>query len=64
MPAGPFKDRLLSAPVGGGFAMDGYWIWCGSVVRGEDERYHMFASRWPQALPFNIHWHYCPVNLR
>jgi len=45
-------DRILPAPVGGGFAMDGYWVWCGSVIRGEDDRYHMFAARWPKALPF------------
>lgn len=32
--------------------MDGYWVWCGSVIRAEDGRYHMFASRWPRTLPF------------
>ncbi|MGD2174086.1 MAG: glycoside hydrolase family protein, partial [Candidatus Brocadiaceae bacterium] len=32
--------------------MDGHWVWGGSVVRGEDGRYHMFASRWPRRLPF------------
>jgi len=47
-----FIDRLLPAPVGGGFAMDDWWVWCGSVIRGEDGRYHMFASRWPKRLPF------------
>lgn len=50
--AGGFSDRLLPAPVGGGFRMEGYWVWCGSVIRGEDGRYHMFASRWPQRYPF------------
>ncbi|MGV2786981.1 glycosyl hydrolase family 43, partial [Clostridium perfringens] len=30
------------APVAGGFRMPGYWIWCGSVIKGEDGRYHMF----------------------
>lgn len=46
-----FADRLLPAPVGGGFAMDGWWVWCGSVVRGEDGRWHMFAARWPMNYP-------------
>ena len=32
--------------------MEGFWVWCGSVIRGEDDRYHMFAARWPQAYPF------------
>lgn len=32
--------------------MEGYWVWCGSVIRGEDGRCHMFASRWPKRYPF------------
>ena len=47
-----FIDRIKPAPVGGGFAMDEYWVWCGSVIEGEDGRYHMFAARWPKELPF------------
>ena len=31
-------EMLLPAPVGGGCSMDGYWVWCGSVIRGEDGR--------------------------
>lgn len=41
-----FKDCLLPAPKNGGFAMDGYIIWCSSVIKVGDT-YHMFASRWP-----------------
>lgn len=51
-----FCDRLLSAPVSGGFRMDGYYVWCGSVIRGEEGLYHMFASRWPQGMAFSPHW--------
>ena len=47
-----FIDRILPAPVGGGFVMEDYWVWCGSVIQGEDGQYHMFASRWPGSLPF------------
>jgi hypothetical protein len=47
----PFSQRLLPAPVGGGFAMDDWWVWCGSVVRGEDG-YVMYAARWPRELKF------------
>ncbi len=46
----------LPAPVGGGFQMDGYWVWCGSVVKGEDEKFHMFASRWPKTYPMHPGW--------
>jgi len=48
----PFADRVGEAVRGGGFWMDGYWVWCGSVAKGEDGRYHMFAARWPKDYPF------------
>ncbi|GAB6928995.1 hypothetical protein JCM10914A_29780 [Paenibacillus sp. JCM 10914] len=44
------------APIAGGFRIPGYWVWCGSVVHGEDGRYHMFASRWPTSLPMHPGW--------
>lgn len=48
-----FIDKLLPAPVGGGgFAMDDYWIWGSSVIKGEDGKYHMFADRWAKDLGF------------
>jgi len=47
-----FIDRIRPAPRCGGFRMDDYWVWCGSVTRGEDSRFHMFASRWPRRYPF------------
>lgn len=55
------QDNLLYgkigvAPVNGGFSMDGYWVWCGSVIKGDDGQYHMFASRWPKTLPFHPGW--------
>lgn len=49
-------DMLLPAPKNGGFRMDDYWVWCGSVVKGEDGNYHMFASRWPKWLPMHPGW--------
>lgn len=49
-------DRMLPAPRNGGFRMEGYWVWCGSVVKGEDGRFHMFASRWPKYLPLHPGW--------
>ncbi|RED40694.1 glycoside hydrolase family protein [Paenibacillus sp. VMFN-D1] len=49
-------DRMLPAPMEGGFRMEGWWVWCGSVVRGEDGRFHMFASRWPKWMPMHPGW--------
>lgn len=53
---GKLSDRMLPAPVGSGFEMDGYWVWDGSVIKGEDGRYHMFASRWPKIYPMHPGW--------
>ncbi len=55
-PEKSFSDMMLPAPRAGGFRMPGYWVWCGSVVKGEDNRFHMFASRWPKYLPMHPGW--------
>lgn len=52
----PIFERLLPAPKSGGFRMEDYFIWCGSVILGEDGRYHMFASRWKKELGFGWNW--------
>jgi predicted GH43/DUF377 family glycosyl hydrolase len=31
------------------FMMDEYNVWCNGVVKGEDNLYHMFFSRWPKS---------------
>ena len=49
---GAFIDKLLPAPIGGGFAMDDYWVWGSSVIKGGDGKYHMFADRWAKDLGF------------
>jgi len=51
-----FKERLLPAPRAGGFKLDGYWVWCGSIIRGDDGQYHMFASMWTKQVPFDWNW--------
>lgn len=50
------KERMLPAPREGGFRMEGYWIWCGSVIKAEDGRYHMFASRWKKTQKMHPGW--------
>jgi len=49
-------SNLDEAPVNGGFEMEGYWVWGSSVIKGEDNKYHMYASRWPKMLPFHPGW--------
>ena len=47
-----FIDRILPAPKGGGYEDPDYWVWGSSVTKGEDGKYHMFASRWLKRLGF------------
>ena len=51
-----FADRLLPAPLDGGFRQDGWWIWCGTAIKGDDGKFHHYASRWPRGLSFGPHW--------
>jgi hypothetical protein len=41
---------LQPVPIGGVFEDPDWCIWCGSAVRGDDGKYHLFYSRWPIAL--------------
>lgn len=43
----PIIDRLLPIPTDSGFRQEGFFIWCGSMIRAGG-RYHLFASRWPE----------------
>lgn len=52
--AGPelaLHDRLQPVAKKSGFHLDGYFVWCGSVIKVGDT-YHMFATRWPVATLF------------
>jgi hypothetical protein len=49
-PVNPFKGNLAPAPVDGSFRMDDFIVWGGSVTKGDDGRYYMFASRWPKSV--------------
>jgi hypothetical protein len=40
------KSFIKPAKKAGGFTMDGFFLWCPSVIKVGDT-YHMFASRWP-----------------
>ena len=47
------KDRIQPVPANSGFKMEGYWVWCGSVIK-VGSTYHMFASRWPKGKAFPV----------
>lgn len=42
-----FIDRLGKAKKNSGLKREGYIVWGSSVIKGEDGRYHMFSSSWP-----------------
>lgn len=48
--------RIGKVPRNGGFSMDDYWVWGSAVVKGDDGRYHMYASRWSKKKPFFTTW--------
>ncbi|MCI9273472.1 MAG: glycosyl hydrolase family 43 [Clostridiales bacterium] len=48
--------RLLPAVKNGGFFKEDLMIWCGSVIKGEDGRFHMFASSWNRTMGFGNQW--------
>jgi hypothetical protein len=33
-----------------------HWIWCPSLVKADDGKWHLFASRWPKTIPFHPGW--------
>jgi hypothetical protein len=41
------KDAMKPAVKNGGFKMEGYILWCPSVIK-VGNTFHMFASRWPE----------------
>lgn len=52
----PIIEQLRPVPVDGGFRREDDWIWCGSVIEGDQGLFHMFASMWEKTVPFNPHW--------
>jgi len=43
---------MQPVPVTARFSVPGYYVWCGSMVRDERGRCHLFYSRWPKRLGF------------
>jgi hypothetical protein len=45
-----FKKMIEPVPTSAKFEDPGYIVWCGTVVRGDEGKYHMLYSRWPRKL--------------
>lgn len=48
--------RVQPLPAANRFGEDGWFVWCGAPVKGDDGRYHLFYSRWPVAAGFAPGW--------
>jgi uncharacterized protein (DUF2147 family) len=42
-------SMVQPVPLKNKFADENYNIWCGSVIKGRNDKYYMLYSRWPQA---------------
>lgn len=43
--------KFKNAVAGSGFQMEGYYVWCGSMIK-EGDTYYLFAARWPKEYKF------------
>lgn len=48
-----FAAMIQPAPVTAKFIDPDYYIWCGTMVRGDEGKCHLFYSRWPRKLGHN-----------
>ena len=47
-----FAAMIQPVPLNAKFSDPDYYIWCGTLVKGDDAKYHLFYSRWPRRLGF------------
>jgi predicted GH43/DUF377 family glycosyl hydrolase len=47
-----FQHKLLPAAAHSRFTDPGYFVWCGSMVKGDQGKYYLFYSRWPAEKGF------------
>ena len=48
-----FQKRIGSLKKDAAFSLDGYYVWCGTMTRGDDGLYYLFFSFWERELGFN-----------
>lgn len=47
-----FQKTIQPIPMSGKFKDPGYYVWCGTMTQGDDGKYYLFYSRWPQKEGF------------
>ena len=53
MPISDFSSLIQKVPKYSVLKEEGYYVWGGSVVKGQDGLYHMFYSRWKHETYFS-----------
>lgn len=48
-----FRNLIKPTPRKSVFKMDGWYVWCGSSVKGKDGLYYLLFSRWPEGKGFD-----------
>ena len=48
-----FSELIQPVPINSILSEEGYFVWGGSVVKGDDGLYHMFYARWKEEYGFN-----------
>ena len=52
--SGPDLAAMIQpVPLTAKFSDPDYYIWCGTLVKGDDAKYHLFYSHWPRKLGFS-----------
>lgn len=55
-PANPIRSALGRVKPDSGYRQEGYWVWCSSIIKGDDGKFHMYASRWPKNMLMHPGW--------
>jgi predicted GH43/DUF377 family glycosyl hydrolase len=47
-----FTKLIQPIPLTSNFKQAGYYVWCGTMVKGADNKYHLYYSRWKKEFGF------------
>ncbi|AQT67234.1 Alpha-L-fucosidase [Anaerohalosphaera lusitana] len=55
-PSLDIRSMIQPVPEHAKLQHDDWYTWGGSVLQGEDDKFHMFYCRWPKSYPFSEGW--------
>ena len=54
-----FKERIGKVTQNSIFKMEDYFVWCGTMTKGDDGLYYLYFSFWPKTGSFDNDWVIC-----